>query len=60
MTKTDKPAPPRPVQIPKEGALGILALGAAGLRAWREVKAAAGQAEPQSGKAAKGTKNKGE
>jgi MYXO-CTERM domain-containing protein len=58
MTKIQgKPSTAKPAQIPKEGALGLLALGAVGLRAWRKVRdadkeKATGKATPDKGQEA--------
>lgn len=47
MTNTRKNLPKEGTyDIPVEGSLGLLALGAVGLRAWREVKSKAKAQEP--------------
>jgi len=41
-----RPMPPDPYDVPAAGTLQLLALGEVGLRAWREARAAAGEALP--------------
>ena len=51
------PMPGTPYDVPPEGSLGLLALGAVGLRAWRAKRQEAGKvpppAEPAKGKGKK-------
>ncbi len=44
MKKTD----PKPFKIPEEGSLGILALGAVGIRAWKEKRKRVGYINPNT------------